>query len=417
MRILLGHPTGNQFFRHLLTALHDSGTLGAVATTLDARAFLQCAGWLLPAAVRQELHRRDFTGPWRDQLMTRPLRECGRLLSTRMGWQTYYKDEESIFSVDSIFRDFDRWLVGRLEGMNAVYAYEDGALAQFTRAATQGITRVYDLPIAYWETLRKLIAEEAERLPEWKVTLGGGIRDSPAKLQRKVQELELADIVVTPSRFVAGSMPAWAQNKTILTVPFGSPPPMDAPTAEAARLARQARIASGAPLRVLFAGSMGQRKGLSDLMAAVRTLGRSDVELVVMGSLQADQAFYQRACPGYIWEKGRPHAQVLELMRSCDVFCLPSIVEGRALVMQEAMSQGLPVIITPNTGGEDLVEEGRTGFLVPIRSPESIAQKLDWCADHRQEVLEMGPHAAYKAILYTWKDYGRNITQAIRDFK
>jgi glycosyltransferase involved in cell wall biosynthesis len=182
---------------------------------------------------------------------------------------------------------------------------------------------------------------------------------------------------------------------------------------------------------------MGQRKGLGDLMAAVRTLGRCDVELVVMGTLLAPRDFYESQCPGFVYERGRPHDEVIELMRSCDVLCLPSIVEGRALVMQEAMSQGLSVIITPNTGGADLVESGPqqlssnsqlsasgsshatsavrspTGFLVPIRSPEAIATAIAWYADHRNETIEMGKLAQEKAGAYTWESYGQTIVAAI----
>ncbi|MBC8117290.1 MAG: glycosyltransferase family 4 protein, partial [Candidatus Saccharimonas sp.] len=90
-----------------------------------------------------------------------------------------------------------------------------------------------------------------------------------------------------------------------------------------------------------------------------------------------------------------------------------SIVEGRALVQQEAMSCGLPIIITPNTGGEDLVDEGRTGFLVPIRSPEKIAEKISWCADHRPETAEMGQAAMALSREYTWEKYTRKILRTI----
>ena len=171
------------------------------------------------------------------------------------------------------------------------------------------------------------------------------------------------------------------------------------------------------PLRVLFVGSLSQRKGLGDLFAAMQLLNRNDIELVVMGSLQAPLEFYRKEYPGFIYEPGRPNDQVLALMRTCDVFCLPSIVEGRALVMQEAMSQGLPLIITRNTGGEDLVkEDGSTGFLVPIRSPELIAEKLNWMLDNRAAVKEMGRQAKLHAAGYTWKKYGDNIINAIREY-
>jgi glycosyltransferase involved in cell wall biosynthesis len=133
-----------------------------------------------------------------------------------------------------------------------------------------------------------------------------------------------------------------------------------------------------------------------------------------MGSLLADLDFYRSQYPGFTHEKGRPHAEVLKLMRSCDVFCLPSLYEGRALVMQEAMSQGLPVVITPNTGGEDLVVEGKTGFLVPIRSPEKIAEKLAWFNQNRQELPAMKEAAMQHAASYTWPNYSQVVIDAIR---
>src|ERR1051325_4035986 len=138
----------------------------------------------------------------------------------------------------------------------------------------------------------------------------------------------------------------------------------------------------------------------------MRIRRRSDVELVVMGSPVAPLEFYRKEFPTFIYEPPRPHAQVLELMQSCDVLVLPSIVEGRALVQQEAMACGLPLVVTANAGGEDLVEEGRTGFLVPIRAPEQIAEKIAWLADHRDALPAMREAAQRKAASYTWEKYG-----------
>lgn len=160
---------------------------------------------------------------------------------------------------------------------------------------------------------------------------------------------------------------------------------------------------------------MSQRKGLGDLFAAARSLNRRDVELVVMGAPQTQMEFYRKEFGGFIHEGSRPHDQVLELMRGCDVFCLPSIVEGRALVMQEAMSQGLPLIITPNTGGEDLIDEGVTGFLVPIRRPDMIAEKIAWFVDNQAALPEMSRAARAKAARLTWESYGRAVSNAILD--
>lgn len=101
-------------------------------------------------------------------------------------------------------------------------------------------------------------------------------------------------------------------------------------------------------------------------------------------------------------------------MGSCDVLVLPSIVEGRALVQQEAMACGLPVIATPNAGVEDLIEDGTAGFLVPIRTPEAIAEKLEFLACKPDCIEVMGGHARKKAKALSWNAYRNRIVDVVR---
>jgi len=142
---------------------------------------------------------------------------------------------------------------------------------------------------------------------------------------------------------------------------------------------------------------MTQRKGLADVFAAIKMLNSADVELVVMGSPIQSLSWYQERSPAFTYEPPRPHREFLELMRTCDVLLLPSLVEGRALVQQEAMACGLPVIATRNAGADDLIADGETGFLVPIRSPGEIAAKLEWCLRNRAAVAGMGIAAQERA--------------------
>ncbi|MVN92774.1 glycosyltransferase family 4 protein [Mucilaginibacter aquatilis] len=409
-KVIVLHPTGNTFLRAIATSLANAGKLEAFYTSVASfpGSTLQKLGGIGPLS---EIKRREFDPILQPYTHMYPWIELGHVISNKLKFKSLTAHEKGVFSMDNIYQSLDKHVAGQLSkfskaSLSSVYAYEDGALATFEKAKAMNLKRAYDLPIAYWETGRRLMSEEAERLPQWAVTLGGGIQDSPAKLERKVAELQLADAVIVPGNFVKDSLPDWAQNKEVIVSPFGSPV---TPSYNAATKQRD----PNKPLRVLFAGSMGQRKGLGDLFEAVKMLNTANVELVVMGSLLTDAGFYKNQFSGFTYEKGRPHAQVLELMRTCDVFCLPSIVEGRALVMQEAMSQGLPLIITPNTGGDDLVIEGETGFLVPIRSPELIAEKITWFLENRDKIQHMGLRAQQHAAAYTWEKYASNILPAI----
>ncbi|MBX9806181.1 MAG: glycosyltransferase family 4 protein, partial [Flavobacteriaceae bacterium] len=286
------------------------------------------------------------------------------------------------------------------KGLTAVYAYEDGALETFMAAKKLGLECIYDLPIAYHVLLQELLHQEAIRKPNWAFTLGGGILDSDLKLERKRKELELADTIVVASNFVRQSLPKWANEKKIIQSPFGTPFSSNQFELEEKSHTKK--------LRILFVGSMTQRKGLSDLFDAIQLVDSSKIELVVLGSLAAPLSFYNDQIQ-FTYEPTRSNDKVLELMRTCDVFCLPSIVEGRALVIQEAMSQGLPIIITSNTGAEDLVVTEETGFLVPIRNPEAIAEKINWFLANRTKIFQMGKKAKQLADTYSWDKYAATI--------
>lgn len=412
MNFFLVHPTGNQNVRAILSSLEKAGMLAEFGTTISLD-LTQRWVKLIPSGIRHELIRRSFQIS-NDKVWTRSWPEIFRQISTKLGLDFIVFHERGIASIDAVYRDFDKKAANRLlhffhkKEINAVYAYEDGALETFRQAKELGLKCVYDLPIAYWETTNKLMKEEAIRLPKWKTTLGGGLLDSNSKLSRKIKELELADIVIVPSQFVKDSLPNWTKDKKVIISHFGSPTP-------------QHLYIEGKPfpkksknLRVLFVGSMGQRKGLGDLFEAIQLLENKNIELIAMGSLLNSIDFYKSELNNFTYEHERPHAKVLDLMRSCDVFCLPSIAEGRALVMQEAMSQGLPLVITPNTGGEDLIIEGKTGFLVPIRSPQKIAEKLLWFLNNRDQIPAMSKYAQNHAAKYTWENYGAKIITGLQ---
>jgi glycosyltransferase involved in cell wall biosynthesis len=373
--ILLSHPTVNAFNRALAEALEQSGRLTAFHTTIASG-------------------RRSVAVP-RERLRLHPWRELARLAAQRFGW----RGARGPFGIGAVYRSFDAAVARNLDGASMVYCYEDGALATFRAARERGLKRVYELPIAWWETTQRLLREEAQRLPEWTFTLQAP-DDSPEKLERKSNELALADLVVCPSRFVQDSLPSGTRS---LVAEFGAP---EVPAQLASRR-------KDGPLRLLFAGTMTQRKGLADLFEAMRLLDRRDIELSVLGTPLSPLAFYRRACPDFIYEPTRPHPQVLALMDTCDVLVLPSIVEGRALVQQEALSRGLPLLVTANAGGEDLIEPGVTGWLVPIRDPAALAERIAWFADHRDQLPAMRVAARRVAAARTWDAYASRIIAAI----
>ena len=406
--ILFSHPTGNANVRHAATAFAEAGLLAE---------FWTCVSWnpesplnrLLPGSVRRQLGRRALPELLRARARYVPWREAGRMLTSQLGFSSLNAHENDFFSVDAVYRSLDRKVarrVARAEGISAIYAYEDGASATFAAAKARGLKRIYDLPIGYWRAAQAIYAEENEREPEWAVTLTGTL-DSPEKLARKDEELALADTVIVASSFTkktTESAPGLG-NKPVHIIPYGSPfcPPAPVPVAR-----------MGGKLRVLFVGSLGQRKGLSYLLEAVSML-QGAVELTLVGTKTAENcAPLNEALKRHRWIPTLPHDEVLREMSRHDVFVFPSLFEGFGLVLLEAMSQGLPVITTEHTAGPDLLGKDQSGFIVPIRSAQAIAEKLDLLARDSGLLSAMKTAARGTAIRHTWENYRARLSEIVQ---
>ncbi len=87
---------------------------------------------------------------------------------------------------------------------------------------------------------------------------------------------------------------------------------------------------------------------------------------------------------GRVWFAGERH-DTPDLLRSLDVFALPSLNEGISNTILEAMATGLPVVASRVGGNPELVREGITGRLVPAQNPEALAAALrDYVTDPKQ---------------------------------
>jgi glycosyltransferase involved in cell wall biosynthesis len=330
----------------------------------------------------------------------------GRLLVSALGLPIFSEHETGALSVDAVFSDLDRKVAARLRQLpdcKLVYAYEDGALETFRAAQAKNISRVYDLPIGYWKVAQQIYAEEREREPAWAATLTG-VRDSEEKLARKDEELKLADRVVVASSFTKETLQAADLAVEVQVIPYGAP----------AAIPPNVEAHSGA-LRVLFVGSLGQRKGLSYLLEAIELLG-SKVELTLLGRKAVDGCRpLEEAIRKHCWISSLPHPELLRVMQQHDVLVLPSLFEGFGLVILEAMAQRLPVITTAHTGGPDVISQGVDGFIVPIRSAEAIAARLDQLASDAVLLREMKRAAGVKAKSQRWENYRESLAQMAQD--
>lgn len=269
----------------------------------------------------------------------------------------------------------ERILKRGLGEANAVYGFNSACLKLFEQAKQEGIRCILDQTIAERSYMHTLLLEEEQRWPNWSVS-PFMLSDSDKVLaERETKEQSLANTIICGSSFVRKTLvDAGICADKISVVSLGGIKGEAAPQG-AAKQYSLFRNSYKDGLRILFAGSVGLRKGIPYMLEALRRL-KGNIPFVcrVAGSIeifQKRQEEYTDVCQFL----GRvPRSTMTELYQWADVFVLPSICEGSAMVTYEAMQYGLPVVCTANTGS--ISENVPGNWTVPIRDSEAIADAL-----------------------------------------
>jgi len=133
---------------------------------------------------------------------------------------------------------------------------------------------------------------------------------------------------------------------------------------------------------ILFVGNLIERKGLDYLIRAMLKIKKEfpDAKLHIVGDgpqrIRLEALSERLRLQRNVIFHGRVNKDgLLHGYKNCRVFCHPSLSEGFCHVILEAMASGRPVVST-KTFGSCMVEDGKTGFLVPIRDVDSLAEKI-----------------------------------------
>lgn len=400
MKLTISHPHGSLFSYHAARAMSDQNVLRSFRSGVVHHGAVAKVAKYLPSGAKDRLLNREFEKipqhTLRPHYLWETISRLGKRLKT--GGPT-----PEVRWYDVLFCGHDLQVSRALEtGLDAVYAYEDGARRTFEAAKRQGAVTVYELPLGYYQG----VAFELERAQGERPALPLNFKAEPLwKQRRKNAELDLADVVVVPCNWASESLrhSRGVNGKPIITVPYGTPALEVVPRS----------LQPGGPFTILFAGQVGLRKGVPHLIEAWERLGLKDARLLLAGSMNLGPDYLKSHGESFEYLGALPRVQLLKLMEDADLFVFPSLAEGFGLVIGEAMAAGVPVLTTVNTGGYELITDGKEGWCIPAHDVESLMERIEWAYHHRDELYQMGKLARQRAEQWTWADYRRKLIEEL----
>lgn len=159
----------------------------------------------------------------------------------------------------------------------------------------------------------------------------------------------------------------------------------------------------GRPIHILTIARLVEKKGVEYAIRAVAQVGqiRSNIQYQIVGDGPLREDFAALIDQLGIGDKiqllgWKQQSEVLDLLAKADILLAPSVTsrtgdrEGIPVTLMEAMARGLPVVSTLHSGIPELIQDGISGFLVPERDVDSLAEKLSYLIGNPEIWSAMG---------------------------
>lgn len=178
--------------------------------------------------------------------------------------------------------------------------------------------------------------------------------------------------------------------------------------------------------KLLYVGTIEKRKGLLDLIEALKMVRDNNYELNVIGAIK-DRSYYDKIMnkvAEYGLENkvnfvGRVEQKILEsYYLNSSIFVFPSYWEGYGMVVAEAMSYGLPVLISRIPVFEEIVEHKKEGYLFETGNSKQLSEYLQTLLNDKDKLLEMSGNALKRAKGFnSWEETCSNIMEYVKNFE
>lgn len=392
-KVLLVHP-GTQYSYHTARQLKEFGLLYKFCTGL---ALTDNLFHRVLKKVFKVLRKRSIPFLNKNELHLQPLQELFSLALLKYGFDS----EDVLYLRNKIFQKKIKKQF--FENASVVIGYDTSSWILAERCRLTGKKFILDASIGHPLSKEIIFNKLSKRYPEW----SKGFRPKKTKyIYAELEEIELADLVVVPSKFVFDTYVSNGVSEHKLRINhFGTSLEYFRPKKWNKPIEK---------LKFLFFGSLNGRKGLPILFEAWESVSSQiNGELILAGYEKIPSHIKiptNVKVIGPVMKEDR-----LSLFHSADIFVFPSFFEGFAQVQIEAAACGLPLIGTYNSGGEEIIKEGKNGMLVDIENADALVDAILYFHHNKEKIPEMGYQSHLISKNFDWKDYGSRWNQIISE--
>jgi glycosyltransferase involved in cell wall biosynthesis len=289
----------------------------------------------------------------------------------------------------------------RIRPANVFHGITGNALRSFAEAKQLGAVTVLEHPMVHPRRWQLEVLEECSHFgvhPRKCHT----VLPEPL-IRRREREYQLSDRIVVPSSFARSSFEQERFSNAEVILPGIDECLFHPPN----------RRGASQLFRVCYTGRLELGKGVLYLIEAWKRLRLKNAELLLIGAVRPEikETLTALSSDGIRITGFLPREIVAQQLRQSSLFVFPSLHEGLAQSLLEAMASGLPVIATPNAGAEDCITTGQDGFVVQARDVAELAESILWCYRNRDALEPMGKNARAKVeSVFTMNSYRARMT-------
>ncbi|RTZ00894.1 glycosyltransferase [Flavobacterium sp. RSP49] len=225
-------------------------------------------------------------------------------------------------------------------------------------------------------------------------------------LENLTQEIHLAEHIICASTITAVSLQKEGISKDIIKViPYGVDTTLYP-------YKKRDVLTTDSTFKVVFIGSLNQRKGITYLLEALESIPNVELNIVTRGIFDINLLKKYRVKVNLY--KNIPHVEMVSILHSSHCFVLPSLIEGFGQVILEAMATGIPIIASENTIAPDIIKDGENGFVVPVRNVIKIKEKIELLVKNPELIGIVGNKGYQTSVELSWQIFRTNIVNHLK---